>query len=99
MAETSVMEYPAMLVRTPDRAGGLELLPGASMRRPWWQRVANRPIAQEYLQPNQAVHALNDRVKRINKLNIEIADWLQVRRAPCHRTWRPRQTAGCSDSD
>ncbi|CAI6091255.1 unnamed protein product [Clonostachys chloroleuca] len=32
------------------------------------------------LQPNQAVHTLNDRVKRINKINVEIADWLQERR-------------------
>lgn len=32
------------------------------------------------LQPLQAAHALNDRVKRISKLNIEIADWLQERR-------------------
>lgn len=32
------------------------------------------------LQPNQAVHALNDRVKRISKVNTEIADWLQERR-------------------
>jgi hypothetical protein len=27
----------------------------------------------------QAVQTLNDRVKRINKINTEIADWLQVR--------------------
>ncbi|POR32583.1 Suppressor [Tolypocladium paradoxum] len=32
------------------------------------------------LQPGQAVQTLNDRVKRINKLNLEIADWLQERR-------------------
>ncbi|KAL3965539.1 hypothetical protein ACCO45_002543 [Purpureocillium lilacinum] len=32
------------------------------------------------LQPGQAVQTLNDRVKRINKINIEIADWLQERR-------------------
>ncbi|KAK6068964.1 Cytoskeletal protein syp1 [Seiridium cupressi] len=32
------------------------------------------------LQPLQAVQVLNDRVKRISKLNVEIADWLQERR-------------------
>lgn len=32
------------------------------------------------LQPNQAVQVLNDRVKRISKINTEIADWLQERR-------------------
>ncbi|KND92444.1 Suppressor [Tolypocladium ophioglossoides CBS 100239] len=32
------------------------------------------------LQPGQAVQTLNDRVKRINKINLEIADWLQERR-------------------
>ncbi|KAI0021298.1 Muniscin C-terminal mu homology domain-containing protein [Xylariomycetidae sp. FL0641] len=32
------------------------------------------------LQPSQAVHALNERVKRIPKVNNEIADWLQERR-------------------
>ena len=34
---------------------------------------------QASLQPNQAVQVLGDRVKRISKLNTEIADWLQVR--------------------
>lgn len=33
-----------------------------------------------HLQPGQAVHTLNDRVKRINKINLEVADWLQERR-------------------
>lgn len=33
---------------------------------------------QASLQPNQAVQILSDRVKRISKLNTEIADWLQV---------------------
>ncbi|KAI2777328.1 Muniscin C-terminal mu homology domain-containing protein [Daldinia loculata] len=37
-------------------------------------------ILQANLHPNQAVHALNDRVKRISKVNTEIADWLQERR-------------------
>ena len=30
------------------------------------------------LQPSQAVTALNERVKRIGKVNTEIADWLAV---------------------
>ncbi|KAI4861293.1 Muniscin C-terminal mu homology domain-containing protein [Hypoxylon rubiginosum] len=38
------------------------------------------PAMLASLQPNQAVHALNDRVKRISKVNTEIADWLQERR-------------------
>lgn len=37
------------------------------------------PFAQAVLQPGQAVQTLNDRMKRINKINLEIADWLQVR--------------------
>ncbi|CRK43777.1 hypothetical protein BN1723_005827 [Verticillium longisporum] len=32
------------------------------------------------LQPTQAVHVLTERVKRINKINGEIAEWLQERR-------------------
>jgi hypothetical protein len=28
------------------------------------------------------VQTLNDRMKRINKINLEIADWLQVRNNP-----------------
>ncbi|KAI0161099.1 Muniscin C-terminal mu homology domain-containing protein [Hypoxylon sp. FL1284] len=38
------------------------------------------PAMLANLQPSQAVHALNDRVKRISKVNTEIADWLQERR-------------------
>ncbi|EQL03824.1 fes/CIP4 domain-containing protein [Ophiocordyceps sinensis CO18] len=33
-----------------------------------------------HLQPMQATQTLNERVKRINKINLEIADWLQERR-------------------
>lgn len=36
-------------------------------------------LYQAHLQPGQATQTLNDRVKRINKINLEIADWLQVR--------------------
>ncbi|KAF4123080.1 F-BAR domain only protein [Geosmithia morbida] len=32
------------------------------------------------ISPDQAVHVLNDRVKRINRVNVEIAEWLQERR-------------------
>jgi hypothetical protein len=41
---------------------------------------AEYPAILASLQPNQAVQVLNDRVKRINKINTEIADWLQERR-------------------
>ncbi|KAH9908524.1 Muniscin C-terminal mu homology domain-containing protein [Xylariomycetidae sp. FL2044] len=41
---------------------------------------AEYPAMLANLQPNQAVQALNDRVKRISKVNTEIADWLQERR-------------------
>ncbi|OBT72768.1 hypothetical protein VF21_08633 [Pseudogymnoascus sp. 05NY08] len=43
-------------------------------------------VRQEYpgmlasLPPSQAVHIFNERVKRVGKLNAEIADWLQERR-------------------
>ncbi|KXJ88247.1 Muniscin C-terminal mu homology domain-domain-containing protein [Microdochium bolleyi] len=38
------------------------------------------PAMLANLQPGQAVTVLNDRVKRIAKVNTEIADWLQERR-------------------
>ncbi|OAA66868.1 PCBP-like protein [Niveomyces insectorum RCEF 264] len=38
------------------------------------------PAMLASLQPNQAVHVLQERVKRIGKVNQEIADWLQERR-------------------
>ncbi|TEA14348.1 Cytoskeletal protein syp1 [Colletotrichum sidae] len=41
---------------------------------------AEYPAMLAHLQPTQAVNVLNDRVKRINKTNTEIADWLQERR-------------------
>ncbi|KXH66860.1 SAFF domain-containing protein [Colletotrichum salicis] len=41
---------------------------------------AEYPAMLEHLQPMQAVNVLTDRVKRINKVNTEIADWLQERR-------------------
>ncbi|KAI8945690.1 Muniscin C-terminal mu homology domain-containing protein [Xylaria longipes] len=41
---------------------------------------AEYPAILDTLQPGQAVVVLTDRVKRITKLNNEIADWLQERR-------------------
>ncbi|KAI8628238.1 Muniscin C-terminal mu homology domain-containing protein [Xylariaceae sp. FL1651] len=41
---------------------------------------AEYPTMLACLQPGQAVNVLTDRVKRISKLNNEIADWLQERR-------------------
>ncbi|KAG6039400.1 hypothetical protein E4U41_002706 [Claviceps citrina] len=38
------------------------------------------PAMLASLQPGQAARILNDRVKRINRVNLEIADWLQERR-------------------
>ncbi|ORY64844.1 Muniscin C-terminal mu homology domain-containing protein [Pseudomassariella vexata] len=44
-----------------------------SMRVEYPAMLANLP-------PSQAAQTLNDRVRRISKLNVEIADWLQERR-------------------
>ncbi|KAI0478863.1 Muniscin C-terminal mu homology domain-containing protein [Xylariaceae sp. FL0804] len=41
---------------------------------------AEYPAMLASLQPAQAVNVLNDRVKRIAKVNNEVADWLQERR-------------------
>ncbi|GIK04636.1 hypothetical protein Aspvir_008719 [Aspergillus viridinutans] len=38
------------------------------------------PALLASLQPNQAINALNDRIRIINKINADIADWLQERR-------------------
>ncbi|CAM1503219.1 Fc.00g079950.m01.CDS01 [Cosmosporella sp. VM-42] len=38
------------------------------------------PAMLANLQPGQAVHTLSERVKRINRINSEVADWLQERR-------------------
>jgi hypothetical protein len=48
-------------------------------------RSARTVSMQATLQPAQAVHVLNDRVKRISKINIEIADWIQVGARPSPR--------------
>ncbi|KAH1340836.1 hypothetical protein KXV68_002571 [Aspergillus fumigatus] len=38
------------------------------------------PALLASLQPNQAINVLNDRIRIINKVNADIADWLQERR-------------------
>ncbi|RLL93628.1 hypothetical protein CFD26_102134 [Aspergillus turcosus] len=38
------------------------------------------PALLASLQPNQAINVLNDRIRIINKINADIADWLQERR-------------------
>jgi hypothetical protein len=48
-------------------------------------------LRQASLQPEQAVNVLNDRVNLINKINSDIADWLQVG-AFCARTWKSALT-------
>ncbi|RFU77034.1 fes cip4 domain-containing, partial [Trichoderma arundinaceum] len=69
MDETARTEYPAMLPPVVHREAQWTDKP------PFW-----RPLAQALLQPGQAVQTLSDRMKRINKINLEIADWLQERR-------------------
>ncbi|KAI9891546.1 MAG: hypothetical protein M1814_002669 [Vezdaea aestivalis] len=41
---------------------------------------ADYPALLESLQPSQAVTILHERVKRVDRVNTEIADWLQERR-------------------
>ncbi|KAF5722098.1 FCH domain-containing protein [Fusarium mundagurra] len=41
---------------------------------------AEYPAMLATLQPSQAVHTLNERMKRMSRVNTEIADWLQERR-------------------
>lgn len=43
-------------------------------------------LRQASLQPEQAINVLNDRVSLINKVNSDIADWLQVSDFACDRT-------------
>lgn len=45
----------------------------------------NSSHSKAALPPAQAVSTLNERVKRIGRVNSEIADWLQVRTRPPHR--------------
>jgi hypothetical protein len=57
---------------------------------------------QAYLQPNEASTVITDRLKVINKLNTDIADWLQVRKPPmdcCARiSLRNRELPGASET-
>ncbi|KAI8715164.1 MHD domain-containing protein [Fusarium sp. LHS14.1] len=41
---------------------------------------AEYPAMLAALQPGQAAHTLSERVKRMSRINVEIADWLQERR-------------------
>jgi hypothetical protein len=65
-------EYPALLVRLQDTR--LHVWTVADMLR------------QASLTPDQAVSVFNDRLSLINKVNSDIADWLQVSTAQ----WRKR---------
>jgi F-BAR domain only protein len=62
MEALSRQEYPAMLVSLPQTSA-----PGFPLT-----------IKQGSLQPAQAVSVLSERIKRIGRVNVEIADWLQV---------------------
>lgn len=73
MDDMARAEYPAMLVSCNQ---GFLAAPQIYVRSQADVRCA---IEQATLQPGQAVHILTDRVKRINRINTEIADWLQVR--------------------
>ncbi|KAI9152147.1 Cytoskeletal protein syp1 [Paramyrothecium foliicola] len=68
-------EYPAILV---SRA-----IPKQNRLRAFRRLGLLIPAArkqQATLQPGQAVQVLSERIKRISKINTEIADWLQERR-------------------
>ncbi|RSM12864.1 hypothetical protein CEP52_002152 [Fusarium oligoseptatum] len=41
---------------------------------------AEYPAMLAALQPGQAAHTLSERLKRMSRINIEVADWLQERR-------------------
>lgn len=65
MEALSRQEYPAMLVSLAPE--GYPVPRGFPLT-----------INQASLQPAQAVSTLGERIKRIGKVNVEIADWLQV---------------------
>lgn len=72
--DLSRQDYPGMLV-------SLTLLPTRPvfiLRDHEQAANANQIIPQTHLQPAQAVKVLDDRVKYINRINVDIADWLQV---------------------
>ena len=66
--DLSRQDYPGMLVSL-DAAG----LHSFTMKA-----APNQFSPQTHLQPAQAVKVLDDRVKYINRVNVDIADWLQV---------------------
>jgi hypothetical protein len=76
MDDLARSEYPAMLVRSFPSSPPPQI-PGA-----WANLLFAPPPTQANLQPNQAVQALTDRVKRINKIHQEVADWILVRDRP-----------------
>ncbi|GAO15648.1 hypothetical protein UVI_02019320 [Ustilaginoidea virens] len=73
MDDTARTEYPAML---PSPAVAQRICSNPSSR-PKAFRDADWDLQKASLQPTQAARVLNDRVKRIDKLNVDIADWLQ----------------------
>lgn len=96
------VEYPGMLVSRADCLS--RHAPARSLCSP--PDHAGKPVAvcfclcplltdfarpQENLQPSQAAQLLNDRVKRIAKVHLEIADWLQVRPRGPESSFRPHR--------
>lgn len=59
------VEYPAMLVSFP-----------IDQRR--LARELNLTEQKATLSPTQALQVFNDRIKRIGKINTEVADWISV---------------------
>ena len=43
-----------------------------------WRLTIFPDLEQTVLQPPQAAAVLNDRIRLINKINADVADWLQV---------------------
>lgn len=66
---------------SPYRCAGLPkpvLAGGIGQQHSCRLLTASSVSAQANLQPNQAVQVVNERLKRIGKINTEIAEWLQV---------------------
>lgn len=76
-------EYPGMLVSRAHTGP-------AAMRR-CVPSLTDSARPQANLQPSQAAQLLNDRVKRIAKAHLEIADWLQVRPPGPEPPFRPHR--------
>lgn len=68
----------ALAARVSSFAGTIATLDSPFPRRFWLTR-ATFFFHQASLQPSQATSVLGDRVRLINKVNADIADWLQVR--------------------